>query len=365
MQYPEVSFDKLQVGPQLTLSISLHTYVSCTAREAPEDVEKCVVDTAPRINYVPIGFQVNSNGNQCPEVHETLWALVRWPIVEWIIFILENKSLRKRLWLRYSKGDRSPLRSKEFHVSVIGFWTSLAFDIGEVVIVGNLLSRIGYQVDIFKEFVIWAVRPRSAFMNGVLGAIDGGWTNPALIDMVSHIILSIFGGYLAFFGALSANHTADPARPGYWKAYMAGGFMASISTDVVWLSFSISCILATFCIWRLVAALVIPFFMMLWFAIIEPFKQAKYVVRNRYLSCRGRKNEHEEYMKMDLDSQPFKWWYHSALALCLVLFVGNWMFWIGFLQLSGELYCPGELGKFDLIIIGLIFARSLVRQLLE
>jgi hypothetical protein len=77
----------------------------------------------------------------------------------------------------------------------------------------------------------------------------------------------------------------------------------------------------------------------------------------------ARQAEREEFMVMSLESGKVQWWYYSALALCLVLFVGNWLFWVGFLKLSGELYCPGELSTFDLIIIGFLIARNLIRQM--
>ncbi|KAH0545404.1 hypothetical protein FGG08_000545 [Glutinoglossum americanum] len=344
--------------------VYLHTYVGCTARENDTVVEKCVVATAPRINFVPIGFQVNSNGNACPQPSETIAALVRWSIIEWLIFLLGNTPLMKRLWQRARGKSAEELRSKQFRVNILGFWTSLGLDVGEIVIVGTLLSKVGYQVDIFKEFVIWSVRPRSAFLNGVLGAIDGGWSNEAVTDMVANILLSIFGGYLAFFGALCANHTTNPMRPLVWKTYMAGGFMASISTDVVWLSFSFMCILATFCCWKALAPPFRLIFKVLWFAVSSPFIQAKVFLKNGYLRMRGRKDQREKYLALSLDNSSLMVWYYSALALCFVLFVGNWMFWTGFLQLSGELYCPGELSKFDLVVIGLIFARTLIRQTL-
>ncbi|OCL08318.1 hypothetical protein AOQ84DRAFT_222009 [Glonium stellatum] len=119
--------------------------------------------------------------------------------------------------------------------SMLGFWTSLAEEIGTLGLVGTILSKSGYEVDLFKEFVIVAIRPRSGLLNGVLGAIDGGWAHEAVTDMITQILLSIFDGYLAFFGALSANHTSNPDVPPITKVYMAGGFMASISTDVLWI----------------------------------------------------------------------------------------------------------------------------------
>lgn len=122
-----------------------------------------------------------------------------------------------------------------FYVNMLSFWTSLAEEIGTLVLVGTILSKSNYEVDLFKEFVI---------VNGILGAIDSGWTHEAITDMITQILLSLAVN-LAFFGALSVNHTPNPDLPSISKVYMAGGFVAFISTDVVWIWFSVMCILAS------------------------------------------------------------------------------------------------------------------------
>lgn len=63
-----------------------------------------------------------------------------------------------------------------------------------------------------------------------------------------------------------------------------------------------------------------------------------------------------------MNDGAFKWWYYSTLVLWFVLFVRTWMFWTGFLAFSGEIYCPGELSKVTLVVIGLIFARNIIRR---
>ncbi|OCK87394.1 uncharacterized protein K441DRAFT_670787 [Cenococcum geophilum 1.58] len=77
---------------------------------------------------------------------------------------------------------------------------------------------------------------------------------------------------------------------------------------------------------------------------------------------RRRRDQREKYPSLDINDGAFKWWYYSTLVQCFVLFVGSWVFWTEFLTLSGELYCPGELSKVTLVVIGLIFAWNIVRQ---
>jgi hypothetical protein len=98
--------------------------------------------------------------------------------------------------------------------------------------------------------------------------------------MASHILLSIFGGYLVLFGALMANHTKDPARSQFWKAYMAGGFMASISTDAIWLWFSVICTLATTSLWGLVLPSFVLVLKIVSFSISASIKQSVVFVQN-------------------------------------------------------------------------------------
>jgi hypothetical protein len=69
-----------------------------------------------------------------------------------------------------------------FYVSMLSFWTSFAEEIGTLVLVGTILSKSNYEVDLFREFVI---------VNGILGAIDGGWTHEVITDMITQILLSL------------------------------------------------------------------------------------------------------------------------------------------------------------------------------
>jgi len=81
----------------------------------------------------------------------------------------------------------------------------------------------------------------------VLGAIDGGWTQGAVIDMAMQVLLSTFGGYVALLGALSANATISIAYPSWWKVYIAGGFLASVPTTVLLGVFGIALIVFFIC----------------------------------------------------------------------------------------------------------------------
>jgi hypothetical protein len=236
------------------------------------------------------------------------------------------------------------------------------------VIVGVILARQGYQVDLMKNFVIFAIRPRPAFFSGLLGYVDGGWAHDGLVEMLMQILLSIFGGYLALFGAISANHTADPSRPGFWKAYMAGGIIASLVTDFIWIYFSLICnALVLICCgqWKPVVYLCIPPAKLIWFTLTSPLKQLKIILRNAYtVVSRNGDRRQDPNMLLDMNEIRLRIWYKIAMAISLILFVGSWMFWVGFLRLSGELYCPEELSKIDVAIVGLSFAIVLVRKAL-
>lgn len=141
--------------------------------------------------------------------------------------------------------------------------------------------------------------------------------------MITQILPFIFGGYLAFFGALSANHTCNLDFPSIPKVYMVGGSVASISTDVIWIRFSVMRILATFCQCQMVAFSFAIIFTTLWGAISAPLRQIKVITRNFYLTVRRRRDQREKYPSLDMDDGASKWWYYSTLVLCFVLFVGS------------------------------------------
>jgi hypothetical protein len=326
-----------------------------------------VVQTASRINFVPIGFQINSNGNECASTHSTIGHLIVQNIGELLAFILVgNLFLFRRFFLH-----QRPLRTSAFHVNIIGFWLGIAKEICmEVVIVSVIYSKQGYQINMLKNFVLFAIRPRPAFLNGILGYYDGQYAHEALQDMVAQVLLSIFGGYLALFGALSANHTTDPTRPGYWKVYMAGGIMSSITTDFVWIWFSLICnALVLICCgqWKPIAFLTIPVFKLFGFIITSPLRQLGLIIRNLHLRMARRTNETRD-SEMVLDFSTNSWlrfWYAVSILVSLILFIGGWMFWSGFIRLSGELYCPQEMSTVDTAVIGFSVVLYLGRYLLS
>jgi hypothetical protein len=347
---------------------SVRTYVSCTTR-SEFNVTECVTKTAKRINFVPIGFQVDSVGNKCPTPNETIMHLTRVTIVDFFVFLLfDNPSFFIRLFRRFIRRENIAVRSRTFRVSNLGFWATIAKDVCEnVVLVGLVLGKQGYQIDMLKNFVLFTIRPRGAFFHALLGFVDGGWGPDGLIDMIAQILLSIFGGYMALFGAISANHTKDPSRPWWWKTYLAGGAMASIVTDFIWLYLSaIGISVVLICCGGLVALaylVTIPVVLAWMMLIVAPFKEVWIILRNFINLIRRRTRYADPESLFSFHNVWFSRWYKFTMFISLVLFVGCWMFWNGFLRLSGELYCPKELGWMDATMIGFYAACVLVRKI--
>lgn len=342
--------------------------MSCTAKNET-DIKDCVARTAKRINFVPIGFQVDSNGNTCPTPSSTIMHLTRVTIVDFFVFLLlENPGFWIRLFRRTVRKEPIPVRTRHFRVTNLGFWATIAKDICEnVVLVGIVFQRQGYQIDLFKNFVLFSIRPRGAFFHALLGYIDGGWGPDAFIDMIAQILLSVFGGYMGLFGAIAANHTADPTRPGWWKTYLAGGAMASIVTDclLVYVS-AIGISVLLICCGGLVALaylVTIPAVLAFAMLILAPFKEITIMLRNLYNILRHRNRYQDPAAQFSFNNPWFSRWYKFTMAVSLILSVGCWMFWNGFLRLSGELYCPQDLSYVDLTMIGFYVACVLVRKL--
>lgn len=99
-----------------------------------------------------------------------------------------------------------------FYVSMLSLWASLAEEIGTLVLVGTILSKSNYEVDLFKKFVI---------VNDILGAIDGGWTHEAITDMITQILLSLVVTWLSLEHSAStilSTPTSPPYRKSTWQA---------------------------------------------------------------------------------------------------------------------------------------------------
>ncbi|KAF2873965.1 hypothetical protein BDV95DRAFT_317987 [Massariosphaeria phaeospora] len=359
----EESFNLLSCSIQ-----SLRTYVGCTAKDNV-DVSQCVVGTASRINFVPIGFQIDSNGNACPEATSTIMHLARVTIVDFFVFFLfDNPGFWIRIWRRFVRGENIAVRTRSFRVSNFGLWATIAKDVCEnVVLVGVVLQRQGYKIDLFKNFVMFSVRPRGAFFHALLGYIDGGWGPDAMIDMIAQILLSVFGGYVALFGAVSANHTLDPSRPLWWKTYVVGGAMASIVSDflslymfAVGISLTLVCCGGAAVLAYLVTVPAVLAWLML---IVSPFKELMLMIKNMYNLLRRRSRHQDPESLFSFHNVWFSRWYKISMFISLVLFIGSWMFWNGFLRLSGDLYCPQDLAYLDLTMIGFYAACVVVRKL--
>ncbi|KAF2261793.1 hypothetical protein CC78DRAFT_546375 [Lojkania enalia] len=348
---------------------SVRTYVGCTAKQ-DLNIATCVTETAKRINFVPIGFQVDSNGNTCPKPVSTISHLALVTVVDFFVFLLiDNPTLFIRLFRRFVQGKQISIRTRTFRASHLGFWVTIAKDICEnVVLTGIVLQRQNYQIDILKNFVLFSIRPRGAFFHALLGYIDAGWAHDGLIDMVSQILLSVFGGYMALFGAISANHTLDPLRPLWWKTYLAGGVMASIVTDflLLYLSAILISIALIFCggLAALALLAMVPAVLGWYMLIVAPFKEVVILLRN-VINCILRRARYSDPDALCTFNQTwFKRWYMFCSFISLVLFIGSWMYWNGFLRLSGELYCPQELSRINLVMIGFYAVCVLVRKFL-
>ena len=84
--------------------------------------EMCVVDTAPRIKFVPIGFQVNSDSQECPKPSKTITSLARLAVIELVVFLISNLPLMKRIYQRLC-GQKVQVRMATLYASMPSLWT--------------------------------------------------------------------------------------------------------------------------------------------------------------------------------------------------------------------------------------------------
>jgi hypothetical protein len=265
--------------------------------------------------------------------------MTRVTIIDFIIFLLfSNPSFFLRLARRClpccGRGSDVPLRRTTYRLSSLSLWTTVAKDICEnVVLSGIILQRQGTQVDFWKMFVIFSIRPRGAFFHALLGFVDGGWADDGLVDMAAQILLSVFGGYMAFIAAWTADRSTDPSRPVWWKTYLAGGAIASVATDmlVVYLFVIFVCVCTCCVCWGAPAFVKLTKgpFAWAWKTLFgNPLKEVVALMGNvvRCVSRRGR-------VGWNRDDRVIGLGYYVCMGVSLVLFVGCWMFWNGYVIL--------------------------------
>jgi hypothetical protein len=219
----------------------------------------------------------------------------------------------------------------EIKIGFIAIAWTLLLDVAKPIVLGVIAQRQGYKVDLLMAVFLWSIRPRSAFMSGLLGFFHPQFMEHAIGKMGVDVVFSLPAAAFAINAAFFPNRTKNPAKPIIYKYYQAGAIMMLIPAVIVGLAFlglSIDhCKLI-----RLVK---------------YPFREGYTRVRNIGKKEEEKRPEHYVHLSM------FKGWYYIFLILGGILFIGSWMVWATFLEMAGDLYCPASLK--EVIIVLLVF----------
>ena len=233
----------------------------------------------------------------------------------------------------------------------------------------HLLEKSGYQGDIVLELVFFAIRPRTAVIDGLMG-LSSRWSRDAVAALGFDLWLSFLGGgyiYTFYWGHITA--PTNPLAPvGQLKILSVGSMMmltpsvffilvSMLASWVVVLRASGCCggrknknhILSGVLFWMFCCisiTFVLAFLM---------FIAALEIIARSIMAIRKTKRDSESNTLLQkLVWEPFwgryisttssKFWvvYWLMLIMSIVSHIGSWIFFVSYLKLAGDLFCPTQ-----------------------
>jgi hypothetical protein len=340
--------------------LRINTYISCTGtkRLNANSSDDCVVGTAQRINWVPLGYQINAITPKCPKSAKVIRHLIMYNIISFLCALANNRSLYKLPFRPWTVLTRRDLKERGFELNMVGFWLSIGFRLGETLLVASLLHKQDSRINLIIQTALWAVRPRAASLVGTLGFLSPDWTGHAFSNMVADQLLGLFGGTFILLQAGNFQHgisgiirSTNPARPVGANAFTVAYWMLALPYILV-LCYFILLMNAMFtcccCFFKVRAAKAVtsPLWGLLYLLFIKLFCQMGIFILN--LKRRLKKEPRVAFDKFELRGLMF-WSYLSLWVSSLLFYVGSWLFVKWFFVLSDELYCPSELHGVDAI----------------
>lgn len=214
----------------------------------------------------------------------------------------------------------------------------------------------------FQEFIFFILRPRAAPFIGTFGLFEG-WYKKGLDVLVVDLIISCFAGLYfgqKYFWSPFPSFAHDPAAPaGQLNILRAGAILGFIPGILVqcWLLIQSAIrrggFLAAFCYFFTP----IGMFLLLWkwflFLGSLPFVAIAElgIIVSNLGSFRKRKDGSEPRARIEMPltyyaKKPafvflrFQDAYRLLLLSSWVINLGNWLFWVEYLKISGEMFCP-------------------------
>jgi hypothetical protein len=291
----------------------------------------------------------------------------------------------------------SPFRlTRRFTLKALQLTKSVGREILTAFFVSLALSKNSYlgETKMTELLLLYLVRPRAAPFTGLLGLFQP-WSQQGFADLVADHFLSFFAGifivsrYTGFAGWVP--DTDNPAAPlGDLTRLSIGGIVAAFPT----LGFIFILALVGFCLGCCMGAsddkddgggalcggvcgsmllsvgwllgLVVMIFVLPFIVLIEIVGAVIWMVR--------RKSGKPEYTKeYRLQFRPSRWIeplsttsrgfvvvYVALIVSSFCVNAGNWLFWVSYLKVAGEVFCPVEMYSMEAVVIVVPFAVEVV-----
>ncbi|KAF2801768.1 uncharacterized protein BDZ99DRAFT_217408 [Mytilinidion resinicola] len=292
-------------------------YVRCTSTDNT-NVTDCVVSNAEKATWLPYQFLIYSGSEKCPRAKKILTTLAISNVIALLSAALANTTVIKHLI-----GRKQMFEYTEIKLNFLSMFVSIGIHVSIPFIIGVLLEKQGYTVNWLQQVLIWTVRPRVAPVIAILGFINASWMETAVNEMVADLLFSVPALVFAVYAAFFPNKTTNPAKPAEYKLYHAGGIIMIIPGVIIAFSFLMGMCLRC-----------------------APFRAFKYPAQDLWRILRNpvRKLQKKEPVpQREVHISNFKGWYINFFGLGIILYIGSWLVWASFLNMSGDLYCPASL----------------------
>lgn len=290
------------------------------------DVTSCVTNVTKNLGWVQSGFLIDNGKPHCPNAKALISKLGLWNALAFLATFVGN---RRALWALIR---RHSCPRDEIELSFVAILWHIGAQVGMTVLAAYAVRRPDTSPMLFEQIQVWAVRPRAAVLIALLGFIHPVWVGMALKAMITDFLLCMVA-----IGMIKTVATSPPTgygdKPAGYTAYRFGAVVSIIPTIIAMVVFALLLLSTLKCSKKS------PIYRLL--------REAGMQIANMFRKIGGK--ETTEPTTYEWNGHRYLVIYVPLFVLSLLLYIGNWMFWSGFLTVSGRLYCPAEVRRVTLL----------------
>jgi hypothetical protein len=361
-------------------------YWRCTVQKPYDEVAACVIENADKVNWVP-PIQPYSGETECQN-RTTLLITTGLSMFGNLVAAIIFTWLVPPIWRRFKQCIKPSSLSEKPPKEQINVWEVeqsytlrghlLLKSVGTEVLVAYLTVLILQQtqaagfdsmkVAFWDAIFIFVIRPRVAPLTGVLGFFKG-WSEIGLADVFADNLLSWVAGFkiLLQYWKFYSTPPANPAAPASeLKVLAVGAIMSSGPAVLTLMFFFAACVTRVShkkSIWEGVVmffgtivgvAVFLAFLPIL--AIIELCAMAFYAIRHkfRHEPVLGSGKRELQWLEKPLTTKNpiFRGIiYPLIVVISWVINIGNWIFFVSYLNIAGDTFCPADTIKVEILWI--------------